>query len=158
MSILQSENKRWQFACVPRLRCERFRSFFFSLSPRLLFRGLVIMRFFSDFFGFRTRQRKERHSRKKQERGYDSSMWKGANNETHDLRCVPEEHTDFKCFSPILLPPSPPIVVMAISGTLFAARIVRLAGTSIRKPMLTRGGFHMDIWNATDAVGRLYRK
>jgi len=69
-------------------------------------------------------------------------MWKGANNGTHDLRCVPEEHTDFKCFSPILLPPPPPPPWSwrNRTRTLFAARIVRLAGTSVREPMLTRGG------------------
>ena len=58
---------------------------------------------------------RERHSRKKRERGCGGSMWKGANNGTHDLRCVSREHTDFKCFSPILLPPPPSAVVMAIS-------------------------------------------
>lgn len=117
-------------------------------SSRLLFRRLAIMRFFSDFFVFRTRQRKKdtaerskRERERKKERGYGST-WKGANNGTHDLRRVPEEHTDFKCFSPILLPPSPPIVWSERyrTGTLFAARIVRLAGTSVRKPMLTHGG------------------
>lgn len=104
-------------------------------------------------------ERHSRKNRKEQEREYDSSMWKGANNGTHDLRCVPEEHTDFKCFSPILLPSPPLTVVMAISyKNTFRRENSAACGHECSEADVNPRWLHMDIWNATDAVCRLHRE
>lgn len=88
-------------------------------------------------------------------------MWKDANNGTHDLRCVPEEHTDFRCFLPISSYTIVyPIMVMPRyrTRTPLAAKIAWLASVSGSKADVNPGRFATDIWNATDAVDRHHRE
>lgn len=113
-------------------------------SPRLLFHELAIMWFFSDFFRFRTRQRKkDEAARKERERRWYGSRACGKAPTTE--RTIYDVSPRNTLISNVSHRSSYLHLGLSWSWrnrieTLFAARIVRLAGTSVRKPMLTRGG------------------
>lgn len=161
MSIHQSKNKRWRFACILRFRRERSSSLFFlktfvsGVSDNAIFLGFSwIPRVLTEERYSRKKRKETKEKRKgRREKRQSGSMWKDANNGTHDLRCVPEEHTDFTCFSPILLHHCLYRGHAEISYENTSRREDSVAcKRKCSKADVNSAWFATGIWNATDAI------